>query len=53
MNDGINVVGADVLDWMNDIQDYDGNGDPVGEPYRPLVTQPLARYSGHQDWLIT
>ena len=47
------IVGADVLDWIADIQDYDIDGLPVGAPYRPVTTPPLTKFFGANDWNIT
>jgi len=51
-NTGLNITGGDVLDLIADKQDVDGNGDPVGAPYRPVTVPPLTKFYGDADWVI-
>ena len=52
LNTGLNITGAAALDWIADKQDVDGEGLPVGLPYRPLTVPPLTVWAGSPQWSI-
>ena len=52
LNTGLNITGSEALDWIADKQDVDGEGLPVGLPYRPLTVPPLTVWMGDAPWAI-
>lgn len=49
--EGDDVTGADILDWIEDEAVFDGNGDLTGTQ-RPVVCPPLLHYFGLPPWSI-